>query len=195
MPRSLSVLGVRVERLGFTGLRILYSGIYYCVDPGDLLEETTCHYVLCSHFHPRHCSESTLKSTRHLVSPLLGTSVKPGDTVRPGDIVVEATSAYSKWSTRHPRGSSIGFYITFPSGLRLYYTGDTELIEELLGTSRRVDVLVLPISGEGVFTPEEAVNAVMSIKPTLTIPVHYEDLSDYYKFRDMVQPYTQVARL
>jgi len=197
MPRSLSVLGVRVERLGFTGLRVLYSGVYYCVDPGELLEKTTCHYVLCSHFHSRHCSKSVVQdiSAKYVVSTLLGTIVKPGDTVKLGEVLVKATSAYSRWSNRHPRGVGIGFYITFPSGLRLYYTGDTELVEELLSINGRVDVLVIPINGEGVFTPEEAVEAVKSIKPSLVIPVHYEDLSAYYKFRDITQPYTQVVRL
>jgi len=77
----------------------------------------------------------------------------------------------------------------------VYYTGDTELVEELLSKSGHVDILILPISGEGVFTPEEAVEAVKSIKPSLVIPVHYEDFSVYYRFRDIAQPYTQVVRL
>jgi L-ascorbate metabolism protein UlaG (beta-lactamase superfamily) len=197
MPRSLTILGVKLERLGFAGLRALYRGVYYCVDPGDLVDRVECHYILCSHFHREHCSESSLRAltTSSVVSPLLGTTIKPGDAVRLGDVLVEATSAYSKWSASHPRGAGVGFYVAFPSGLRLYYTGDTELVEELLSTSRRVDVLVLPISGEGVFTPEEAVEAVKSIKPSITIPVHYEDLSAYYKFRDIAQPYTQVVKL
>jgi L-ascorbate metabolism protein UlaG (beta-lactamase superfamily) len=197
MPRSLSVLGAKLERLGFTGLRVLYGEVYYCVDPGSMLGRVTCYYVLCSHFHREHCSEDVTQiiSVDRLVSPLVGITVKPGDTVKLRELVVKATSAYSKWSSSHTRGVGVGFYITFPSGLRLYYTGDTVLQEEILNFSRRVDVLVIPISGEGVFTPEEAVEAVKSIKPTLTIPVHYEDAVVYYKFRDMAQPYTQVVRL
>jgi len=197
MPRSLNILGVKIERLGFTGLRLLYNGVYYCIDPGDLLERTICHYVLCSHFHVRHCSKDVLRniSSDRLISPIMGIIIKPGDIVKLGDVLVEATSAYSRWSSIHSRDSNVGFYINFPINLRLYYTGDTELVEELVNNSRIVDVLVISISGEGVFTPEEAAEAVKSIKPSITIPVHYEDLLDYYKFRDISQPYTQIVRL
>jgi len=43
--------------------------------------------------------------------------------------------------------------------------------------------------------PEDAFELVKSIKPVVTIPVHTEDPRLLYKFRDMVQPYTQVVLL
>jgi L-ascorbate metabolism protein UlaG (beta-lactamase superfamily) len=95
----------------------------------------------------------------------------------------------------HPRGLGVGYILIPPSGLTIYHTGDTSLVSEILNPGLNIDVLVTPVGGGSVMTPEDAVELVKSIKPSITIPIHAEDIDLYYRFRDMAQPYTQVILL
>ncbi len=58
-----------------------------------------------------------------------------------------------------------------------------------------MSVLFIPIGGVTVMTPEEAADAVMLLRPTITVPIHFNERRDFVKFRDIAQPYTQVVLL
>jgi L-ascorbate metabolism protein UlaG (beta-lactamase superfamily) len=58
-----------------------------------------------------------------------------------------------------------------------------------------VDVLLVPIGGGSVMTPEEAADAVALLRPKIAVPIHYTDMKHYVKFRDMAHPYTNVIAL
>lgn len=96
-------------------------------------------------------------------------------------------------SVPHPKGCCLG-YILEAGGVRVYVMGDTDLTPEAAKV-RDVDVLALPIGGGDVMTPEEAADAVMSIRPRIAVPYHYADRRQFSLFRDIAQPYTQVVRL
>jgi L-ascorbate metabolism protein UlaG (beta-lactamase superfamily) len=51
-----------------------------------------------------------------------------------------------------------------------------ELPSELKETLDNVDILFVPIGGDGVLTPEEAHKLAVSIEPKLVIPMHYGDI-------------------
>jgi len=198
LPRKLVLKNVAISRKGFAGVQLEYRGTTYCIDPGS---PEGCEYVFCTHFHKRHCNEDSVKvSYGRLISPSAGMLVKPGSVLQLHDLVIEAVEAYNvpglySNNPPHPRGLGVGYLLVFPGNLVVYYTGDTNLVEEVIGVSRRPTVLVLPIGGHCVMTPEEALEAVMSLRPQITIPVHFDGIEQYYKFRDMAQPYTQVVLL
>ena len=129
-----------------------------------------------------------------------GSGVKPGNFLELGAVRVHVVESYNRPelyanNPPHPKGLGVGYVLEYPTGLVVYFTGDTNFIDEMLELERRVTLFIPAISGGCVMTPEEAVEAVKSLKPPLTIPVHYENLHLYYRFRDMAQPYTQVVRL
>lgn len=76
----------------------------------------------------------------------------------------------------------------------MLHTGDTSLIEDHFEI-KRVDVAALPVGGGSVLSPEEALELVKTVKPAISIPIHYDRVEQAYKFRDLAQPYTQVVLL
>ncbi|MEM1879665.1 MAG: MBL fold metallo-hydrolase [Desulfurococcaceae archaeon] len=199
MPRALIVRSVRISTRGYTGALLEYRGVKLCIDPGEELDD--CTYVLCTHNHAKHCGDSvkTLPEDR-LISPFAGRIVRPNDLLDLGNIRVVAVEAYNEpelyeGTPPHPRGLGVGFLLSFRDGLSVYYVGDSNLVPEVAEAAEKADVLLVPIGGGCVMTPEEAVELVSSARPAVTIPVHYASLRDYYRFRDMSQPYTQIVLL
>jgi L-ascorbate metabolism protein UlaG (beta-lactamase superfamily) len=84
----------------------------------------------------------------------------------------------------------VGFIITL-NGLRLYHTGDTDIISEMQSTNP--DIALVPVSGTYVMTAEEAAASVNEkIKPKkLAIPMHFGAIvgseADAKKFKDLVR--------
>ena len=56
-------------------------------------------------------------------------------------------------------------------------------------------MLLVPIGGGSVMTPEEAAGAVALLRPKVAVPIHYTDKKQYVKFRDVAHPYANVVAL
>ncbi len=193
MRRELRFRGVRLRREGFAGVRVSWGGLEVCVD----CPEPGGGYALYTHPHPRHFPGLERLGGATIVSPWLGLRVRPGDRVELAGAVVEVVEAYNRpeHGGPHPRGLGVGYVLDL-GGVRVYHMGDTDLIDEVLEVAGRgVDVLLAPVGGGSVMTPEEAREAVRSLRPALTVPIHCEDPRRLFSFRDMVQPYTQVVIL
>lgn len=199
MPRTLVLRNAVLSRRGFTGVVLKYGNVKLCIDPGDAFDD--CMYILCTHEHRRHCSENTrILSREKLASPYAGRIVKPGEMINLGDVKIKVVEAYNEpdlygGMPPHPRGLGVGYVIEFPNGLTIYYVGDSSLVPEVVKAAENVYALFTPIGGGCVMTPEEAAELVKSARPSITIPMHFEDPEDYYKFRDISQPYTQIIFL
>jgi len=89
---------------------------------------------------------------------------------------------------KNPRG--YGYVIRGPASI--FITGDSDLTQELVKV-KNVDILIIAMGDRGTMTPEEVADAVMSIRPKITIPYHYAARSQYALFRDLAQPYTQIV--
>ena len=50
--------------------------------------------------------------------------------------------------------------------------GDADLVREVAEVR---DVLLAPVGGGSVMTPEEAADAVMLLRPKTAVPIHYTD--------------------
>jgi L-ascorbate metabolism protein UlaG (beta-lactamase superfamily) len=76
----------------------------------------------------------------------------------------------------HVGGEAVGFVIELESGLRIYHMGDTCLFGDmrLIGERLRPDVVLVPIGGHFVMSPEDAAFAVREwLKPRFAVPMHY----------------------
>ncbi|KUO81485.1 MAG: MBL fold metallo-hydrolase [Vulcanisaeta sp. JCHS_4] len=189
---------MEIERRDLAGIFIKYDNKKICI---DILTDINCDYLLYTHNHSNHAPSVELLHDRHVISPFYGIKVHPGDTIKlSSNIVIEIVNAYNitkivNGSIPHPKGFGVGYVINI-DGKVLYHMGDTDLIEEVAVLSnRKINILFAPIGGNTVMTPEEAADAVMLLRPTISIPMHFTDRGFFVKFRDIVQPYTQVILL
>ena len=195
--RELIFKGLRVKVESLAGARIVYGSKIFCI---DVLNPSGCNVKLYTHTHPRHFPELLEFEADNIISPSLGFKVKPGDTIKIDEnIKVEVVEAYNRPALSreifHPKGLGVGYIVNFGE-VRVYHMGDTDLIDDVFEiANRKVDIAFIPIGGASVMTPDEAREAVKSLRPTITVPIHFEDIRYFHIFRDMVQPYTQVLLL
>lgn len=51
---------------------------------------------------------------------------------------------------------------------------DSSGIEDLKSLESDIDILFLPIGGDGVLSPEEAYKLAVSLEPRVIVPIHYD---------------------
>jgi len=76
----------------------------------------------------------------------------------------------------HVGGEPAGFIIEFENGFKLYHMGDTGLFGDMkfIGEYYRPDLVLIPIGGHFVMSPEDAAYATRHyLKPRFAIPMHY----------------------
>ncbi len=165
------------------GTRVIYIDPWKMPDgeqggDGDL--------VIVSHTHHDHCSPDdirrVLKPGRDILAPADvvaslgdGYAAGPGERITLGDVTVETVRAYNPNKKFHPHEKNwLGFVLGL-DGVRIYYAGDTDLIDEM-GELRDIDVALLPVGGTYTMNPDEAAEACRRIQPALAIPYHYGDI-------------------
>lgn len=187
--------GLRLSLEEYAGARIAHGSSSLCI---DVINYTGCDYILYNHHHKRHAPQSIDESILDkVISPSIGLKVKPGDSIDLGGVInVSVIEAYNRFRPQalHYRGLGVGYIVRF-GNISVYHMGDTDLIEEILEIKDRIDILLVPIGGENVMNAEEASEAIKSLRPTIAIPIHFDNLKVFYKFRDISQPYTQVILL
>jgi L-ascorbate metabolism protein UlaG (beta-lactamase superfamily) len=73
-------------------------------------------------------------------------------------------------------GEPAGFIIEFENGAKLYHMGDTALFADMkfIGDYYRPDVVLIPIGGHFVMSPQDAAYATREyLRPKVAIPMHY----------------------
>ena len=99
------------------------------------------------------------------------------------DVTIEAVAAYNVGKHFHPKANAwIGAVVTI-EGKRIYYAGDTDLIEEMKGL-QDVDVALLPIGGKFTLDAEEGALACKAIGCHSVIPYHWGDIIGSQKDAD-----------
>jgi L-ascorbate metabolism protein UlaG (beta-lactamase superfamily) len=202
--------GVRFHWLGHDGFRIVTGGKTIYIDPYQLSKaqhnKNDADIVFITHNHFDHLSMDDLKhvvgkntsivSANECIEQLKAaeaTEIKgvgPGDRLTVKGLPVEIVPAYNTNKSFHPKeDGKVGFVFTANS-MRIYHTGDTDDIPEMINT--KPDVALVPVSGTYVMTAEEAAKAVNEkIRPKkLAIPMHYGSIvgseNDAKKFKDLV---------
>lgn len=93
-----------------------------------------------------------------------------------GDIPVRVTAvpAYNTSEDRlqfHPKGNGNGYLISIGEFV-IYVAGDTEPVGEMSSLGK-VDVALLPCNLPYTMTPEQCIQAALTIKPKVLIPYHF----------------------
>jgi L-ascorbate metabolism protein UlaG (beta-lactamase superfamily) len=174
-----------IEWLGHSGFRINGDKVVY-LDPYEIDEGPGADLILISHSHYDHCSpedvrkiqkkDTVIVTEKTSVKKLQGDIriVQPGDCLTVCGLSISVVPAYNINKTFHPKANGwLGFIVDF-NGVRLYHTGDSDLIPEM--NDIRADVALLPVSGTFVMTPLEAVEAALIIGPKIAIPMHYGEV-------------------
>jgi len=176
-----------IDWLGHASFRLRGSRTIY-IDPwkipGDMRDGDI---VLVTHGHYDHLSmedigriakrEATVvipATIERKVSWPKVVTVAPGQTVTVEGIRIEAVAAYNIDKHFHPRVEQWVGYVVDLDGIKVYHTGDTDLIDEF--RTVRCDIVLLPVSGTYVMNAREAVEAVKILQPKIAIPMHYGDI-------------------
>ena len=72
-------------------------------------------------------------------------------------------------------GEPVGFVIELEDGMRVYYSGDTDIFGdmELIRQIHKPDVAILPIGGHYTMGPQGAARAAKLLDVRTVVPVHY----------------------
>src|SRR3989344_3277456 len=169
---------MQLTYLGHASFKIKSSKIIY-IDPFQISDSEKADLILITHTHYDHFSEKDInkikKADTKIIAPTDATldsiAMRPGDKEDIDGITIEAVAAYNIDKNFHQKTSNWNGYIITIDKKRIYHAGDTDLIPEM--KSIRADVALLPVSGTYVMTAEQAVQAALTIKPKMAIPMHF----------------------
>lgn len=136
----------------------------------DHCKRTTIHRLLTEQtaiYAPEQCNDE-IATDFHVVGA-------EGE-YRTNGITINTIPAYNTSegnSTRkvHKKGTGVGYVLTCGK-IRIYHAGDTDIIPEM-SVLNDIDVAFLPIGGTFTMDISEAVQAALTIKPKVAIPIHH----------------------
>jgi L-ascorbate metabolism protein UlaG (beta-lactamase superfamily) len=174
---------VEITWYGRSTFKIAGAGLVIYTDPYALVPgQEEADLILVTHEHHDHCAADKIESItggdtvivtiKKCASQLQGDvrTVAPGDSITVKGIDIQAVHAYNHHIPNHPRGNGVGFVFTI-GGVRVYHTGDTDLIDEMHGI--QCVLALIPIGGYYTMDQDEAVDAVAAIGPKVVIPMHH----------------------
>ncbi len=176
---------------GNAGFLIKASDIYVFIDPLNLNDESSvlkADIILITHGHYDHCSiediKKIIKSGTKIIGPAEILSQirrvsdfvdfeigEVGKKIKVDRIEVECIASYNLNKHFHPKEEGYLGYVLDLFGVKVYHSGDSDFIPEMLNVS--ADVVLLPVGGKFTMNSEEAVRAVDAIRPELAIPMHW----------------------
>lgn len=196
-------LEINGEKLKLTffahaSLAIEYAGKHIYLDPvsdnADYANLPKADVILVSHSHYDHFDmaaiEALQKSDTHILLDKTSAEGFVGEcyTMLPGakaepfaDVKVEAVAAYNTSEHQlqfHPKErEDCGYVVTLGDAVRIYMSGDTEPTDELRAV-KDIDIAFISVNQPYTMTPEQAVEAVKTIRPTIYYPYHYGQVDE-----------------
>lgn len=199
---ELTINGVKL-RLSFfahASIAIEYEGRHIYVDPvvghAEYDKLPKADMILVTHSHYDHFDMAAIEQLQrpdtHILCDKTSAESFSGDcyTMLPGavaepytDIRVEAVAAYNTSEHQlqfHPKErEDCGYVVTLGDVVRIYISGDTEPTDELKALSdKKIDVAFICVNQPYTMTPDEAVEAVEAIRPTIYYPYHHGQVDE-----------------
>jgi len=188
-----------IKWFGQAAIKISGEKIIY-IDPWKIREDEKADLILITHEHFDHCSPEDVEKIQKEDTVIVTVDecedklkgdikiVKPGDKIEIKGIQIEAVAAYNLNKNFHQKNYGwVGFIITI-DGQRIYHAGDTDFIHEMKDI--KADIVFLPVGGTYTMNPEEAAQAVNTIRPRIAVPIHWGDIvgsrQDAEKFKSLV---------
>ena len=196
----------KIHRLGHAAFRFdLEKRIY--IDPYQLTGNLPkADIIICTHSHFDHCSpediakikdeNTTLVVTEDALSKISGNiqTIAPGESLDFGNIKIEAVPAYNINKSFHPKENGWIGVIVDDGNIRIYHTGDSDVIPEMKSIS--ADVWLVPVSGTYVMSAKEAAKIINDVKPQVAVPMHYGAIvgseSDAKRFAELAGEYALI---
>jgi L-ascorbate metabolism protein UlaG (beta-lactamase superfamily) len=193
-------MAVRLQWLGHASFKISGEDAVVYIDPWKLSKAAhDATVVLVSHSHYDHYSSDDIAKAAgkgaEIVGPYdvvskedRGQAMEPGESLQCGSVGIETVAAYNPNKQFHPKANKwLGFVVTV-DGIRIYYAGDTDMVDEM-SDLHDIDVALLPVGGTYTMGAEEAAAAAEHIKPRRAVPYHWGDIvgrqSDAERFADL----------
>ncbi|OQX19198.1 MAG: hypothetical protein BWK75_05890 [Candidatus Altiarchaeales archaeon A3] len=163
--------------------------------------------ILVTHHHQDHIKTATLNRLATKDARIFAPSkcaelirrhfeeVNPNDEHKVEEIKIKVVYAYNTPSGKsthkvHHKGECVGYLLTI-DGKNIYHAGDTDVIPEM-SEFGKVDIAFLPIGGTFTMNIDEAVDAVMAIKPKIVIPFHFKKKEEPTEFMKKVEAKSDV---
>lgn len=193
----LEVDGTTIQWNGHDGYRLNADNKIIYIDPFKLLSKYNnkkdADLILITHNHFDHLSTKDIDNIINNNTKIFCSSecievlhknydkneiidLKPNDSIKIDNIKIESIRAFNTNKDFHPKeDNKIGFILNI-NNLRIYHTGDTDIIPEMGQVNP--DIALVPVSGTYVMTAEEAAQATNElIKPKkIAIPMHYNSI-------------------
>ncbi|MFQ6069879.1 MAG: MBL fold metallo-hydrolase [Candidatus Aminicenantales bacterium] len=99
-------------------------------------------------------------------------AIRPGEEIDIQGIKIKAVPAYNPNKTFHPRNKGWVGYIIDVNGISIYHAGDTDYVSEMKEAGK-INIALFPVGGTYTMNAEEAARAANTIKPDISIPMHY----------------------
>ena len=173
----------KICRLGHAAFLLNLSKTIY-IDPYRLPENLPkADFIICTHEHFDHCSPEDIAKIQNENTIIITTAdaaekvsgniqiIAPGKTLDFGDIKFEAVPAYNTNKSFHPKSNGWIGVIVDDGNIRIYHTGDSDVIPEMKEIN--ADVWLVPVSGTYVMSAEEAAGIINEMKPAVAVPMHY----------------------
>ena len=192
----------KIKWLGHASFRIEGSKTTVYIDPWKLKNALPADVICITHSHFDHLSEEDVKKIRKPTTVIMGPAdckggfgdafkaVAPGASHTIGDVVVEAVPAYNIDKDFHPKKNNWVGYIVTVDGVRIYHSGDTDVIPEM--ADFKVDVALLPVGGTYTMTVKQAADAVKKLKPKVAVPMHCGDIVGTFQDREAFRAASEV---
>lgn len=190
--------GIVLQRIAHDCFLVSNGKINFYFDPFKIESEELpkAEYIFITHEHFDHFSiddikkivkESSVLFMNEMTKKELGSqltnkvvTIKPGDSIDYNGIHIKGVPAYNINKFReqgivyHPKeDKKLGFIVTF-DGIKIYHAGDSDNISEMENLKEEnIDILLIPVSGTYVMTPQEASEAAIIINAKVAIPMHY----------------------
>ncbi len=114
-------------------------------------------------------------------------SAEPGKTFKVKNVTIEVLPAFlDEESFKNNQASGVGYFITYPSGKQIYYSGHTKFMNDL--SIESIDVFIMPIGEKVSENINRLVKLINQVNARVTIPIDWRNSADIKNnFKEIIE--------